>query len=544
MADGGPYRVAIIADAHFHDPAGNFGGLGIDLGGERLALRSWKDTETGPRAVNESAAALTAALDRIVAAGVKHVVLAGDYTDDGQSENTRRLAARLQHYRDRFGLRFYAIPGNHDLFGPHGKHVSTRFVTVPGQTMLVTSDPDQDHDAVVTPAMRCEGQPAALMPMAAFGLFRQADYLHWETPFGGSDARAARLFDATAADGSVTHRLMDASYLVEPERGLWLLLIDANVFEPQPGRSDPLRKKAFLDASDAGWSAVLRLKPFLLPWIASVTARAKAEGKTLITVSHYPVLDPFRDDYGSEQALFGPTAFVRRTPLPDVGRALIGAGLRWHAGGHLHINATTRMTTAAGTLTDLALPSLVAFPGAFKIVHADANAVEMETVTLDDLSPDPRLLSLYAAEGRKSPVQSFGPFLAEQFRARLRARRIPADWPAHLAKELSQMTAGDLVTRIGCPADIVVDEADFQAYPLLDLVTDAYLLREAGPLARRWIDPSRLQMCRVLARDFGDGSSDPKASDAAFFRRFLSTLQAALDRVDADGSVIGQVPGQ
>jgi 3',5'-cyclic AMP phosphodiesterase CpdA len=534
MTDGGPYRVAIIADAHFHDPTGNFGGVGVELGGERLALRSWKDTETGPRAINESAAALTAALDRIVAAGITHVILAGDYTDDGQVENTRRLAARLHHYQDRSGLRFYAIPGNHDVFGPHGKHVSTRFVTTPGRTTLVASDPDQHPDAIVTPAMRCEGQPAALLPMAAFGLFRQPSYLHWETPFGAAAAPEARRYDTTAADGSVTHRLMDASYLVEPEPGLWLLMLDANVFEPRAGRSDPSRKQAFLDPSDAGWTAVLRKKPFLLPWIASVSARARAQGKTLVTVSHYPVLDPFQDDAGSEQALFGRTAFVRRTPSPEVGRALINAGLQWHAGGHLHVNATTRMATAARTLTDLALPSLVAFPGAFKIVHAERHSVRVETVTLDDLPPDPRITALYANEGCGVPAQTFGLFLAAQFRARVRVRRLPAIWPPHLADLLPRMTAFDLVTRMDDTAPTEADQAALRAYPALALVTDAYLLRETGALAPGWIDSERLRICRTLARDFGDPTSDPKTSDPAFFRRFLSVLQISLQRIDAD----------
>jgi 3',5'-cyclic AMP phosphodiesterase CpdA len=538
MTDGGPYRVAIIADAHFHDPAGDFGGVGIELGGERLALRSWKDTESGPRAVNESAVALTAALDRIVAAGITHVVLAGDYTDDGQAENTRRLAARLRHYQDHFSLRFYAIPGNHDLFGPHGKHVSTRFVVAPGQTALVTSDADHHPDAVVTSAMRCEGLPAALMPMAAFGLFRQPDYLHWETPFGVADAPDTRLYDATAADGSVTHRLMDASYLVEPESGLWLLLIDANVFQPRPGRHDPSRKQAFLDPSDAGWTAILRDKPFLLRWIASVTARARAQGKTLVTVSHYPVLDPFQDSAGSELALFDRTAFVRRTPAPEVGLALIGAGLQWHAGGHLHVNATTRMATAAGTLTDLALPSLVAFPGAFKIVHAEQKRVRIETVTLDDLPPDPRLTALYAAEGGGTPARSFGLFLCTQFCTRVRVRRLPAIWPPHLADLLPLMTALDLVNLMGGTAQTETEKADLRAYPALDLVTDACLLREVGPLASGWIAPLRLRICRELSRGFGDPTSDPNASDPAFFRRFLSVLQVSLQRVDADASLI------
>jgi len=341
MADPRTFRLAIIADAHFHDPRGDFGGAGVDEDGERLVLRSWRDTRAGIRAVNESAAALTAALDRIVGLGIRHVVLAGDYSDDGQAETVRRLAALLHRWQDRHGLRFYAIPGNHDVYAAHGKHVSMRVVTGPGQTDLLTSDPSQN--GTVTPSMRCLGQPAGLEPMAAFGLFRQADHLHWESPFGPDDAPGARMYDAVAADGSVTHRLMDASYLVEPEPGLWLLMLDANVFEPRPGRTDPSRKSAFLDPSEAGWNALLRVKPHLLRWIADVTTRAAAQGKVLVTVSHYPVIDPFLPASGAEVALTPASSLARRTPGPQVAQALIAAGLRWHAGGHLHVLATNRM---------------------------------------------------------------------------------------------------------------------------------------------------------------------------------------------------------
>ena len=536
MPSGDTYRVAIIADAHFHDPTGDFAGVGIRIDGERLALRGWSEVEAAPRAVNESAAALRAALDRIVVAGIRQVILAGDYTDDGQVETTHRLAALLHHYQNRKGLCFHAIPGNHDVFGSHGKHVSTRLLAAPGKTVLVTSDPGLDPEAIVTPAMRCQGMPAALLPMAAFGLFRRAQDLHWETPFGPSDAVEARLYDATAADGSVSHRLMDASYLVEPEPGLWLLLIDANVFEPRTGRSDPARKKAFLDPADAGWNAVLRVKPFLLPWIANVTARAKVMGKTLITVSHYPVLDPFQDIDRSEQTLFGQTSFARRTPMPAVGKALIAAGLNWHAGGHLHVSALTRMTTQSGTLTDVSLPSLVGFPPGFAVVHADRGAaqpqVRAKIEPLDDLPPDPRLMALYAAEGRHGPGLRFGDFLAQQARTRIRRHRIPALWPQDLASRLATMSVRDLVTLLGEPVSDQIGETALASYPLIEMVTDAYLLREAGGRALNHIDQGRVQILRALARSTGDASADPQASQAAFFRRFLSVLEVSFRRID------------
>ncbi|MDO8982532.1 metallophosphoesterase [Cypionkella sp.] len=537
------HTVAVLADVHFHDPAGDFGGAGILADGVRLALRSWADTRIAARAFNETAGVLRAALEKIAAAGVRHVVLAGDYSDDGQAANIWRLVNVLEGFEQRHGLQFYAIPGNHDLYGPHGKHVTTRFVSAPGQTMMVTSDAEQaEVGAIVTPAMRCGGQPAALLPMARFGLFRQPEYLHWESPFGLDDRPEARIYEAVSADGSATQRLMDASYLVEPEPGLWLLMIDANVFEPRAGRPDATRKKAFIGPSDAGWNAVLRVKPFLLDWIADVTARAQALGKTLVAVSHYPVLDPFQDVAGSERALFGETAIVRRTPGPQVAQALIAAGLRWHMGGHMHVNATT--STADGRLTDLSLPSLVAFPAAFKIIRAGTDVVSAETISLQDVPTDPCIAAVYTAEGRQGEALPLGALLAAQRRAHVLERRLVHDWPPVVRALVMDRDAGFLVELAGGEVAAFagrhgLDLGLIVACPLADLIADAYLIKVAGPLAGRWIVADRLALCRALAADYGDASADPAQGPRGFLQRFLSVLKVSLDRVDVeDGPIL------
>ena len=535
------HTVAVLADVHFHDPAGDFGGAGILADGVRLALRSWADTRIAARTFNETAGVLRAALEKIAAAGVRHVVLAGDYSDDGQAENIRRLVAVLEGFEQRHGLRFYAVPGNHDLYGPHGKHVTTRFVSAPGQTMMVTSDAEQaEVGAIVTPAMRCGGQPAALLPMARFGLFCQPEYLHWESPFGLDDRPEARIYEAVSADGSVTQRLMDASYLVEPEPGLWLLMIDANVFEPRAGRPDSTRKKAFIGPSDAGWNAVLRVKPFLLDWIADVTARAAALGKVLVTVSHYPVLDPFQDVAGSERALFGDTAIVRRTPGPQVAQALISAGLRWHIGGHMHVNATSR--TADGRLTDLSLPSLVAFPPAFKIIRASVGVVSAATVSLRDVPPDPGISVVYRAEGQSEAIP-LGALLAAQRRAHVLERRLVHDWPPAVRALVMVRDAGFLVKLAGGDVEEFarrhgLDIAAISACPFADLIADVYLIKAAGPLAVHLIAADRLVLCRALAGDFGDEYADPRQGPRGFLQRFLSVLKVSLDRMDADDTAI------
>lgn len=224
--------VAVIADAHFHDLKADFGFARVEVEGREITMRSWADTRQSTRVFNESAEAFLAALAEVRRRGIRHVVLLGDYTDDGQRATTSALRDILREHADAFDISFYALPGNHDIFGPRGRHHTKQFLGRDGRGILVTSDANSaGSGAAVSDRMYCEGYPAGLDPMAAFGYFRRSEYLHWETPFGTSDAVEDRRYGVASPDGSNHYELMDASYLVEPEPGLWLLMIDANVFE-------------------------------------------------------------------------------------------------------------------------------------------------------------------------------------------------------------------------------------------------------------------------------------------------------------------------
>ena len=89
--------VAVIADAHLHDIDSDYDGASITIDGRRVTLRSWADTRRSSRVFNESHTALVGALTDIVNRDIKHVVLLGDYADDGQIEAIERLVTILRH---------------------------------------------------------------------------------------------------------------------------------------------------------------------------------------------------------------------------------------------------------------------------------------------------------------------------------------------------------------------------------------------------------------------------------------------------------------
>ncbi|MDH4987814.1 metallophosphoesterase [Aminobacter anthyllidis] len=201
---------------------------------------------------NESFHATRALLDDIVRRGISLVVVAGDLTDDGQQSTMAAATALLDDYARRFGLRFVATAGNHDLYAIHGRHQSKRFLNTDGSHTLVSSDPAMPQgdsvERIISDQMYCGGYGTAIPALGAYGFFRREGDLHWECPFGGDDRLEARSFEIVSADGFTKRHMIDASFLVEPVEGLWLLSIDANVFEPKYGDLDPRLEKATMTA--------------------------------------------------------------------------------------------------------------------------------------------------------------------------------------------------------------------------------------------------------------------------------------------------------
>ena len=534
--------IAVIADPHYHD-TGYRPGAGRRAPG--AAFRTLADTAESTRVFNESAAALPALLDDILARGIRLVAIVGDLTDDGQASTMGAATALLRDYARR-GLRFFATPGNHDLYAVHGRHQSKRFLDPGGTHTLVTSDPQAPLGAstarLVTPEMYCGGYAPALAAMADFGFFRRPDHLHWECPFGADDALAARSFAIRSADGGTQRRIIDASYLVEPVPGLWLLAIDANVFEPRDGDGDPVLEESWIDSTDAGWNAMVRHKPFVLDWMADVARRARAGGKRLLAFSHYPPLNLLGPALAEERRLFGETGFVRRAPTEAVARAVAATGIGVHFSGHLHVNDTTLWRDGAHFLVNVAVPSTVAFPSGYKIARFDGpDLLSIETVPIDDVPGFEAAFAAYRSEAGASATglteaTSHGDFLARHLSALVTARYLPREWPADLAALVARLDSADLHRMAGPPVPAG------PALPLRALVEDWYRLRKARGLAA--VPSERRAAWAALDRAFAarawpEGSvEDAVAGLLRMLRGFDDGLPTEDFRIDlADGSV-------
>ena len=113
------YRVAFMPDIHFHDVYGEFqdgafSGLKNRKSGQRAMIRTMYAQLTSTRLFNENYFALRAALDDAGKKGIKLIALPGDFSDDGQSMHIRGLVTLLKEYEQKYAMRFFATPGNHD----------------------------------------------------------------------------------------------------------------------------------------------------------------------------------------------------------------------------------------------------------------------------------------------------------------------------------------------------------------------------------------------------------------------------------------------
>lgn len=314
-------QIAFISDAHIQD---------VDGHAERV--RSMEVQVQSTRLLNENYYALLAALDDVARRNIRWVVLPGDLTDNGQFFNQQKIKNILHSYTQRKGMRFFVTTGNHDPALPLGlMQKNAHFLAADGSR--------------VTREDSCAGYVSQMECYADFGFFPRKDDCYWESPFTSYTYDKYSYEDACRESvlSKRTYTLCDsltatdASYLVEPVDGLWLLAIDGGVYLPKEMKDG----KWSYQGSSAGYNLVLKHKPFLLPWVRKVVEEAQKRHKTLVAFSHYPLVD-FNDGVSeSVRQMWGDRRFdLHRVPEAEVSEAFLQAGLRLHFAGHMHVNDT------------------------------------------------------------------------------------------------------------------------------------------------------------------------------------------------------------
>ncbi|MGO2478312.1 MAG: metallophosphoesterase family protein [Pseudoalteromonas sp.] len=550
-------QIAFVPDIHFHDIYGDFSdegfeGIELDKARKPVSIRSMQAQIHSTRLFNENYFALIATLDDIAAKGVKLVALPGDFTDDGQPIHLQGLKVILDDYAKKHGMRFFAIPGNHDpvkpFKNPGGK---SDFLGPLGQQVGIYStdhsrceQPSIDNNSLVcSDKIAHAGYKEIVEIMGSFGLLPDNRDLLWETPFGKVGSLNERRYSQCAKnDKTSCKQVPDTSYLVEPVKGLWLLAIDANVYIPQ------LKNGAmvFQGSGNAGYNKVLTEKPFLLEWITKVVERAEQKNKTLIAFSHFPMGEFYDGQTQSIKSLFGDSGFqLAREPSRDTRKLLAETGLKLHIGGHMHMNDTSVIESEHNTLFNIQAPSIAAYRPAYKLVTLNKQLAKVDTVTIDKVMQFNLLFNAYEKEHKylksNKPEQAWDKsilaaknyqnFSKMHLHELAKWRFIPREWPSEFRNNVLKMSLLEVITLFDVEQKSVSTAKlqSLQTRTVLDFISDFYLVRNAGSLAFVDISKQDQKMYEIMARLLhSDGNCVNNASNEEKTTKNICQLKSAL----------------
>lgn len=557
-----PIKVAFLADVHLQDIYAEFtdtdykGILNPETGNYNT-VRAMGSQLRSTRLFNENYFAFLSALDDLVTKDIKLVVLPGDFSDDGQPINIKALKRILTKYTDKHGIQFFLTTGNHDPVKPFSVAAGkTDFLGEKGKIQAILSDsslfdPSKDYalPPVITKDIQKWGYTEITNELSDFGFYPQKEFLYWDTPYSNysydeythdvaneESALEKRIYQPTNSNVSVP----DATYLVEPIEGLWLLAIDGNVYIPKENMIENTLDGNDFSGASVGYNHVLDYKKKLISWVRKVTEEAKKRDKTLVAFSHYPMVE-FNDGASEElKALFGEDKMQNhRIPNEVVSEIFADAGIQLHIGGHMHSNDTGIHTSKNGnTLFNVQVPSLAAYPSAYKVatLHPDKK-IEIETISMDSVVDYNSLFSLYRQEYKHLEerrdatiwdknilaVKSFPELTELHLQELVRLRFLKEDWPTELKNELLSKSGAALLFLNALEIDS--DSREFQEFTTwtgLDMIQDFYRLKNGDDLAKKEIGAKRLAQYARVCSNLIESSHTEMALWGQLFQKMMN----------------------
>jgi 3',5'-cyclic AMP phosphodiesterase CpdA len=457
-------QVAFLSDIHLQDvyadlKSTEFKGVLNPKTGKYATIRMMEAQLNSTRLFNENYFALYAALNELVKREIKLVALPGDFTDDGQAMNVKKLRQILDSYVIEHQMRFFITTGNHDPVSPY-KSIGGKndFLGLNGNRQAIWSEIPTylkpEGPIAISAQISHWGYEEITHELKDYGFFPSEKDLFWSHPFmkldyeGYSFAKVRELaeldYRTFPIDGGKLF-IPDASYLVEPVEGLWLIAIDGNVYLPNS-------KSGYYTSSSIGFNLTIDQKNHQLDWIKNVVAEAKRLNKTLISFSHYPLVD-FNDGASEElKSLFGFSKFqLNRIPNKEMSEAYLAAGLGIHFAGHMHSNDTGVFEDSLGNrLVNIQVPSLAAFPPAYKIFSfLSEDMIKIETEILDSVPRMDEFFDLYQMEWNYSATtkketwnqkvlasKNYLEYTEFHLNELIRLRFLKEDWPKELKDQL------------------------------------------------------------------------------------------------------------
>ncbi len=259
--------------------------------------------------------------------GVKHIVLAGDLTTNGEYLGHKALADKLLEFEKKTGASVYVTPGNHDINNPR----ASSFIN------------NKKEEAKIT------------APSEFFNIYKN---------LGFSDAYH-QFCDFTAEKAG------SLSYSVKTGDGFRLILADGGKFTPDITESGIAKQET------AG-----TFTPELLEWILAEAEDAKKDGETPLLFTHWNMSGA---NYFHEFLMQG---FVIDDGY-KLQEILADAGINYAFSGHQHISDVDITYSDSGNpMYSVITPTLTQFPFSYRVTDFTRNEQGGFDVTFNQNSCD------------------------------------------------------------------------------------------------------------------------------------------------------------
>lgn len=244
--------------------------------------------------------------------GVKHIVLVGDLTTNGEYEGHVALAEKMLAFEEKTGAKVYVTTGNHDINNPR----ASTFVNNVKEEARITT------------------------PTDFYNIYKD---------LGFSDAYH-QFTDFTAEIGG------SLSYSIKTDDGYRLILADGGKFTPDVTESGEAKQET------AG-----KFTPELLEWILGEAEDAKKDGEIPLLFTHWNMSGA---NYFHEYLMQGfviDDSYMLQEILAD-------AGINYSFGGHQHISDVAITYSDSGNpMYSVITPTLTQFPFAYRVTDFTKN---------------------------------------------------------------------------------------------------------------------------------------------------------------------------
>ena len=305
----------VFSDPHYYDPS---------LGTEGEAFSEYLDGDR--KLLAESKELLSEAIGKTISSDADFVIIPGDLTKDGTKVSHENFADMIRKIIEA-GKPVYVVPGNHDISNGEANGYKGN---------------EKIHMENVGP----EG------------------FLEIYHDFGYS--------------GAIEQDTNSLSYVIEPSPGIWMLALDACLYQENEEGHHPETDGEF--------------KPETLEWIEKVAIKGAEQNKLLLAFMHHGVLE----HYQKQDKFYG--EYVVNN-YKKVSKKFASLGIKVVFTGHYHAqDITTRKWNDGTFITDIETGSLVTYPNPLRKVEILNNQMHITSDYITSIPMHSEGFSEYSRE--------------------------------------------------------------------------------------------------------------------------------------------------